>query len=300
MKGAPFPGVERLATRDGVVGDALTIRRALPHPKHRTIGAWCFLDHAGPMVIRDGRGMRVGPHPHIGLSTFTWHIEGETLHRDSLGNAQVIRPGQVNLMTAGRGIAHSEESVVGGSPNVHLAQLWIALPEAARHGAPEFRHYPALPVADAGGYRVTVLVGTMLGQRSPVAVHTPLVGVDLFADGDADTTLPLDPLFEHGAMALEGEFEFDDGPLAPGSLVYMPPGHAALRVRSRGRARLLVIGGEPFPEEILLWWNFVARTQAELEQATADWNAASERFGTVQGFDGPRLAAPALAGLHLR
>lgn len=292
--------VERLATRDGIVGDALTIRRALPHPKHRTIGAWCFLDHAGPMVISDGRGMRVGPHPHIGLSTFTWHIEGETLHRDSLGNAQVIRPGQVNLMTAGRGISHSEESVIGGSPNVHLAQLWIALPESARHGDPSFQHYPELPTATVDDYRATVLVGNACGRVSPVAVHTPLFGIDLFAEDVAGATVPLDPRFEYGAMALEGGFELDDGPLGPGALVYLSPGHTTLRVRSRGRARLLLIGGEPFADDILLWWNFVARSQAELEQATADWNAGSERFGTVQGYDGPRLVAPALAGLHLR
>src|SRR5262252_7453674 len=150
------PAIQRIESKIGSLGEGMIIRRALPTRELRMIGAWCFLDHAGPIGVSIGPGMRVGPHPHIGLQTFTWMIEGEVLHRDSLGNEQVIRPGQVNLMTAGRGIAHSEESL-GETGTVHAAQLWIALPEAQRQCEPAFVHHPELPIATAGGFRITVL-----------------------------------------------------------------------------------------------------------------------------------------------
>ena len=150
---------QRIASRHADLGGGFSIARALPTAARRTVGAWCFLDHAGPARFPPGRGMQVGPHPHIGLQTFTWMIEGEVLHHDSLGNRQVIRPGEVNLMTAGRGIAHSEESV-GDAGAVHAAQLWIALPEAHRHGEPAFVHHARLPVLDADGFVATVLADT--------------------------------------------------------------------------------------------------------------------------------------------
>lgn len=155
----------------------LMLRRALPSRERRLIGAWCFLDHAGPADISQTAGMREGPHPHTGLQTFTWMIEGEILHRDSLGHEQLIRPGQVNLMTAGRGIVHSEESLPEHPPRLQAAQLWIALPDAQRHCEPAFEHYPNLPVLERDGFRMTLLVGEALGQRSPVRVYTPLFGM---------------------------------------------------------------------------------------------------------------------------
>lgn len=291
------PVVERIAARTSVVGDSLPIRRHLPSPRRRMIGAWCFLDHAGPVAA--GAEMRVGPHPHIGLQTFTWMIEGTLLHRDSLGSEQRIRPGQVNLMTAGRGISHSEESVPDTGEGLHLAQLWIALPEAKRGMDPAFQHYPDLPVNERAGLRTTVLAGEYGGAKAPAQVHTPLLGLDLSASADADRELELDPQFEHGLVALVGEADVDGERLSSGELLYFGTGRRRLRVRCAAGTRLLLVGGVPFAERILLWWNFVARTQDEVEQATRDWNSG-DRFGVVRGYVGDRLKAPDLAGLHLR
>lgn len=290
---------ELIEAHRAVLGDGLEIRRALPARQRRTIGAWCFLDHAGPVPLRTGNEVRVGPHPHIGLQTFTWMIAGEILHRDSLGSEQRIRPGQVNLMTAGRGISHSEESIPGSGSTLQLAQLWIALPEAQRHGDPAFEHYPELPHLERGGFIITLLAGESLGERAPVRVHSSLLGLELAAAGAAQAALPLDPAFEHGLLVLEGAAEVTGQALRPGTLLYLPPGPERLELRCDAAARLLLIGGTPFPERVLLWWNFVGRTQEELAQATRDWNTG-DRFGQVRGFKGPRLEAPDLSGLHLR
>lgn len=290
------PALERIAARSSVIGEDFTIRRALPSRQRRMVGAWCFLDHAGP--VAQGSGLHVGPHPHIGLQTFTWMIEGEILHRDSLGSEQVIRPGEVNLMTAGRGIVHSEDSVDGGTGALHAAQLWIALPDAERHRAPAFAHYPSLPVVASDAFTVTVLAGTALGHTAPAQIFSPLVGLDLTCAGAAQTRLPLDPEFEHAVLVLSGTLEVAGEILEPGSLLYLGQARREIALRSQAAARALVIGGEPFEEEILLWWNFVARTHGEMVAATADWNAGT-RFGTVEGSPSPRLVAPDLAGLNL-
>lgn len=284
--------VVRIAARIADVG-GMPLRRVLPSRHKRLIGAWCFLDHAGPADVRDSGGMRVGPHPHIGLQTFTWMIEGELIHRDSLGYMQRIRPGQVNLMTAGRGIAHSEESPADRPPRLQAAQLWIALPEAQRHCDPAFEHYPELPGVNRDGIQVTLLVGEWLGLQSPVRVHSPLLGADLTSSGAAATTVPLRPDFEYGAMVLEGGATVAGEALQPGELLVLPAGGASLDIRSDGPVRLLLIGGAPLGEDVLLWWNFVARRQEEVAEATAHWNAGTH-FGEVTGFDGPRLAAPPL------
>jgi redox-sensitive bicupin YhaK (pirin superfamily) len=295
---------ERIAARASTIGGGLIIRRALPSQQRRMIGAWCFLDHAGPLDFPPGEGLRVGPHPHIGLQTFTWMIEGEVVHRDSLGNEQLIRPGQVNLMTAGGGISHSEDSAVpaaksGGRGRLHAVQLWIALPESERQRAPAFRNHPELPLLDSGGFAVRVLAGSALGRTSPAQVFSPLVGLDLVATGAARTRLPLTREYEHGALVLEGEAQIAGERLHPGTLLYLEPGREALDVVATAAARLVLIGGTPFGEEILLWWNFVARRAEEIEQATRDWNAG-ERFGEVRGSPSPRLIAPSAAGLSLR
>ena len=282
----------RIPAREADVG-GLLIRRALPVAGKRLVGAWCFLDHLGPADIGDGAGMRVGPHPHTGLQTFTWMIDGEILHRDSLGYVQPIRPGQVNLMTAGYGISHSEETPQPHGSRLQAVQLWIALPDAVRDCAPAFGHYPDIPVLAHEGYAVSVLVGDFLGARSPVPVHTPLLGVDLFcADGAAATQLPLRPDFEYAALVLEGEATVAGEPLAPGTLLDLGRGGTQLAVASTGRARVLLLGGEPFGEEVLLFWNFVGRNAAEIAGYARQWNAGDARFGEVQGFDGPRLPAP--------
>jgi redox-sensitive bicupin YhaK (pirin superfamily) len=295
---------ERITARAGTIGGGLIIRRALPNPRRRMIGAWCFLDHAGPLSFPPGEGLRVGPHPHIGLQTFTWMIEGEVVHRDSLGNEQVIRPGQVNLMTAGGGIAHSEDSAVpsaksGGRGRLHAVQLWIALPEGERQRPPAFRNYPQLPLLAAGGFEVRVLAGSALGHTSPAEVYSPLVGLDLVASGPAQTRLPVAVGHEHGALVLEGEAEVAGERLTPGTLLYLETGREEIAISCAAAARLVVIGGAPFGEQILLWWNFVARRPEEIEQATRDWNAG-QRFGAVHGSPSQPLIAPSPEGLNLR
>lgn len=286
------PVTQRIAAREAQLGEGMRIYRALPTTARRTIGAWCFLDHFGPLDVSGGEGLRVGPHPHIGLQTVTWLRAGEILHRDSLGCVQPIRPGQLNLMTAGRGIAHSEESPRPRPALLHGAQLWIALPESARDTAPAFDHHPDLPTVTHDGLRVTVLAGKALGRESPARVYTPLVGLELCASGAVDTAVPAEPAFEYGALVLEGEAEIAGEILAPGTLLYLGRGRDALPIRTTGAAALIVIGGEPFAESALLWWNFVARTRPEISRATQDWNAGADYFGQVHGYDGARLAAP--------
>jgi redox-sensitive bicupin YhaK (pirin superfamily) len=291
--------VERLESQRAVVGEGFEIRRALPNRRRRMVGAWCFLDHAGPADYAAGGGLVVGPHPHIGLQTFSWMIEGRILHTDSLGYRQWIHPGQVNLMTAGRGIAHAEDSPADAPGRFQLAQLWIALPDAERHREPSFHHYPELPVIELGGFRITVLAGTFRGERAPAEVFSPLVGLDLASPGAARAELEIDPAFEHGAMTLEGEATVAGERLAAGALLYFPPGRDRLAVDTNAAARLLLLGGRPFGEEILLWWNFVARSYGEMEQATRDWLEGG-RFGEVRGARGAPLVAPDLKGLALR
>ena len=272
--------LERIETRDAEIGGGLIVRRALPSRRRRTVGAWCFLDHAGPMQFGRGGGMGVGPHPHIGLQTFTWMIEGAVMHRDSLGNEQLITPGQVNLMTAGGGIAHAEDSAGGGC--LHAVQLWIALPDGERHRAPAFRNYPHLPLVELGGFSVRVLAGSALGQTSPAEVYSPLVGLDLAAAGPAAASLPLTASFEHAALVLSGAASIEDEKVTPGALLYLGSARERLAVSCEAAARLMLIGGAPFGEEILLWWNFVARDAQELQQAAREWNAG-RRFGAVHG-----------------
>lgn len=292
--------VERIASHIGDVG-GIPIQRALPAKGRRSIGAWCFADHAGPATLT--RPMNVGPHPHTGLSTFSWMIEGEILHRDSLGSEQVLRAGQVNLMTAGHGISHSEESL---SDRIHLAQLWIALPDGERERAPSFQHFPNLPRAALDeGWDATVLVGEFAGQRSPVPSFTPLLGVDLDAAGPACATLALDARFEHGLMLLEGEVDVSLAghdaveTVAPGTLLYVGAGCEAVELRCTAASRLLLLGGEPWATPPLLWWNFVGREPAEMHVWAADWaRADGGRFGEVRGYVGSRLPAPPVPALR--
>ena len=291
--------LQRLPTRLADVG-GIPIHRAIPQRALRKVGAWCFLDHAGP-AEPPPPGMQVGPHPHIGLQTFTWMIEGEVLHRDSLGNEQIIRPGQVNLMTAGRGIAHSEESQ---TVHVHAAQLWIALPDSHRHIEPRFQHYPDLPKTKIGDFDATVLAGEALGLTAPAQVHTPLMSVDLHASGQASPAkvqFPLRADFEHAVMSLSGQVMVEGETLPEQELIYLPAGRESVNIECSPDSRLLIIGGEPMDEAILLWWNFVARTTEEMQEAQAQWEAeAATDAETIDGKPrrfGPPVAS-ALKSLH--
>lgn len=292
-------GFERVPVRAAEIGAGFTVARALPSARRRTVGAWCFLDHAGPVKFAPGGGMKVGPHPHIGLQTFTWMIDGEVLHRDSLGSEQLIRPGEVNLMTAGRGIAHSEESIDGTGGALHAAQLWIALPDAQRHCEPAFSHHPVLPALDAGGFRITVLVGDAFGLHAPPRVYSAPVGLDFVAQHGARSVLALDPGFEHALLCLSGRASVDGTPLDPEALLYVPPGRSGLKLAADPGCRLLLIGGAPLAAPPLIWWNFVACTADEIMAAADDWNAG-RRFGAVTGTALARIAAPEVKSLKLR
>lgn len=296
MSATPAP--RALPAKTTEIAPGFTVRRALPNRERRMIGAWCFLDHAGPVTHARGHTPAVGPHPHIGLQTFTWMIDGEILHRDSLGTEQIIRPGQVNLMTAGRGIAHSEEDAGGDSTRTHLVQLWIALPDAHRHDAPAFQHCPVLPRIARDGFEITLLAGEALGQTAPPKVFTPLVGMDLSATGPASTRLPLDPTFEYAIVCLEHEVTVDGERLQPGALLDLGQGRDAITLGCDAAARLILIGGEPFDEAIVMWWNFVARTSEELARATSDWNA--HRHFTEVASPLARIAAPDMKGVNIR
>ncbi|WP_321873291.1 pirin family protein [Burkholderia ubonensis] len=285
---------ERYPARAAEVG-ALPIHRALPNRQRKTVGAWCFLDHAGPVALSGDTGMHVGPHPHIGLQTFTWMIEGSVLHRDSLGYEQVIRPGEINLMTAGRGIAHTEDTEDSLLPGgrFHAVQLWIALPDAHRDRAPAFENYRNLPVHRDGGFTITVLAGAAFDRVSPAQVYSPLVGLDFASDGPARLAMPLDPAFEYAVFALTGDVAVDGAALEPNVLLYLGTGRDRLELTTEAAARFIVLGGAPFEEDLLIWWNFVARSPAEMVAAADAWNA-QRGFGDVQGETAPRMEAPAL------
>lgn len=284
--------IQRIAARTAQVGGGISVNRLMPSRQRRMIGAWCFLDHAGPAVFESAAGLRVGPHPHSGLQTFTWMIKGQVLHRDSLGNAQVIRPGQVNLMTAGRGITHSEESLAQ-EQHLHAAQLWIALPLGDKDCAPAFDHYPDLPTWSEHGMQFTLLAGDFAGRVAPGRFYSPLVGLDLQGDDAALARLSLDPRFEYGLLPLEGVFSINGEAFARDELAYLGRGLNELTLQTAGAARALLLGGAPFAEEIHLWWNFVAHDPAEIAEALHAWNSHDlQRFGEVEGFDGERLVAP--------
>jgi redox-sensitive bicupin YhaK (pirin superfamily) len=269
------------------------VRRALPHRTHRTVGAWCFVDHLGPVASPPGPPMAIGPHPHVGLHTVTWLFEGEVEHRDSLGSVQLIRPGQLNLMTASRGIAHAEQARPGWHGTAHGAQLWVAQPEATRHGEPAFEHHAELPTMQLGPATVTILLGSLADATSPARADTPIVGLDVqLAPGTVG--LPVSSTFEHAIVVAVGAIAVEGAELRPGALAYLGPGRDELVLDATAPTRALVLGGEPFGEEVLMWWNFVARTPEEMDEAAADWQSASPRFGTVAS-DLSRIPAPARA-----
>jgi quercetin 2,3-dioxygenase len=289
-EGDGWEAMQEIAPRTVDLG-GLTVRRLLPRAVRRLIGPWCFLDLVGPMSIAATGRMGVPPHPHIGLQTVTWLLEGEILHRDSLGSEAVARPGTLNLMTAGRGIAHSEETPLQNSGRLHAIQLWVALPDAHRHVEPAFDEYAERPVVERGGSRLHVILGQVAGTSAPGRTFWPMMAVEATLEPGA-VELPLEAAFEHGVVPLMGQCELGGERLVPDSLYYQAPGSTglSLRVGSAG-ARVLLIGGAPFGETILMWWNFVARTTEEIVAAREDWQAR-RRFAEVRGYPGERLEAP--------
>lgn len=289
-----------LTARRVYLGKTTEVSRALPDREVRMIGAWCFLDHYGPEDVSDGPGMQVWAHPHTGLQTVSWLLEGEIEHRDSVGSHGRIRPGELNVMTAGRGIVHSELSPSGKPPTMHGLQLWVALPEADRAGAPGFRAFIDLPELRLSGARGQVLVGDVNGVRSPARGHTPLCAADITLEPGADVTLTVDPGFEHGVFVVEGTVQVESTPAAVDQLVYLGTDRRTVRLRSGDGGRVVLLGGAPFEEEIVMWWNFLGRGHAEIAAYRAEWAGREDRFPPVVDRGERVMEAPAMPSVPLK
>ena len=299
------PALDLLPGKEVLLGESTRVRRLLPTLGRRLVGAWAFVDHYGPDDVAAGPGMQVPPHPHTGLQTVSWLLEGSVHHRDSLGSDVTFGPRELPLMTAGRGIAHSEQSPVSHPRYLHGVQLWVVLPDAVRDTAPGFEHHATLPGFTSDGLTATVLVGELGGARSPATAHTPLVGADLELRPGGDVELPLAREFEYGVLLCSGAAEVEGLPLGTGGMLYLGTGRRTLRLRggvaSDGApTRLLLLGGQPFEERIVMWWNFVGRSGEEIAGYAEQWNGGSERFGVVLGHEGSRLEAPPLPPVPLR
>lgn len=268
---------------------ATRIARVLPTKGRRTVGPWCFVDLIIPPDADDPDPMEIGPHPHIGLSTVTWLLDGEALHGDSLGTEQVIRPGQLNLMTAGHGIAHAELSSHGG---VRGVQMWVAQPEDTRHGTAAFEHHAELPRRQLGSGEAVVLMGALGGVSSPARFDTPLVGAELTLRG-GPVEVPAEPGFEYAVAPIDSSVSVDGHIVEPGWLGLVPPGSDLLLLDSAGHdGRVLLLGGGPLVEPIQMWWNFVARSKDEITAAWRAWQEHdTDRFGPVPS-DLERMDAP--------
>ncbi|MDC7120536.1 pirin family protein [Cellulomonas fimi] len=277
---------------------AMQVRRTLPQRALPLVGAWCFLDEMGPQSV----DMRVLPHPHTALQTVTWPLVGEILHRDSVGSEVVVRPGQLNLMTAGHGVAHSEFTLGDAAP-LHGVQLWVALPDDVADGARSFEQVTDVPVWEARGARASVFIGGIDDARSPARVHTPLLGADVVVGPGHDVVLPLERGFEHAVLVLAGRATVADVEVAPGPLLYLGDGRDQVVVRAGADgARLMLLGGEPFDHDLVMWWNFVGRSHADIAAARAAWESpdAADRFGSVVGHGPERIPAPALPNVRLQ
>ncbi|WP_334171568.1 pirin family protein [Sinomonas sp.] len=289
--GGDVAGVELIVPRDVPLGGprAMPVRRTLPSKERSLIGAWCFLDHYGPDDVSRTGGMRVPPHPHTGLQTVSWLFTGEIEHRDSAGHHALVRPGELNLMTAGRGINHSEYSTPR-TTILHGAQLWTALPDASRHTGPGFDRYVPEPVALIDGAGETagearVFLGSLLGTSSPVQTYSPLLGAELTLRPRSAVVLELDPAFEHGVLVDSGGATLEGTEVPRNLLAYLSPGRPALPLVNDHDEplRVLLLGGQPFDEEITMWWNFVGRDHDEIVAYRAAWQreiGAEEADGT--------------------
>jgi redox-sensitive bicupin YhaK (pirin superfamily) len=274
MKPVAEPVAVVLEPRERDLGDGFFVRRVLPASKQRAVGPWLFFDHFGPTRLAPHSGLDVRPHPHINLATVTYLFDGEIFHRDSLGSAETIRPGDINWMTAGRGIVHSERTppavrATGGV--VHGLQLWIGLPREHEETAPAFRHYAgaSLPVVRDGGATVRVLAGEALGARSPVETLSRLFYLDVALAAGATLDLP-DGLGDRAVYGIEGDVECGGRTYAPARMLVLAP-HGPARLSAPRGARFVVVGGDPFPEPRHIWWNYVSSSEARIEQAKDDW-----------------------------
>lgn len=302
------PDAELLHPREVPLGGprAMQVRRVLPNRDRRMVGAWCFADSYGPTDISGQLGMQVPPHPHIGLQTVTWLVEGEVLHQDSVGSRQLVRPGELPLMTAGRGIAHSEQSPPEHSSSLYGAQLWVALPEQSRQVAPAFESHSELPRHVLRHGSITVLAGDVDGAVSPASTYSPLVGAALAVSEGGNVSVPLEPEFEHAILALSPGLTSENVSIPVGGMLYLGRGRREVELSAEVAGQALLLGGEPFTEDLVMWWNLVGRTHDEIVAARSDWErerdtqAENRRFSAVNGYDGPTLPAPALPNARLK
>ncbi|AEC17032.1 pirin family protein [Gallibacterium anatis] len=293
--------VDKFLAKTKDVG-GIPVARLLPQNKHRTVGAWCFLDHAGPATFsQENKGMQVGLHPHTNLQTFTWMLEGEVWHQDSLGNRQLIRPKQVNLMTAGtgnqRGISHTEQTPAGVK-NLHAVQLWIALP-MNQEIEPNFEHYPQLPEWSDQGIDYILTTGSYQGRQAPTSQFSPLVGVDMRFQQAQAFEIERQDKFEYAILVINGTIKINGERYAKDEIAILSDCAAAqeeLTLWAEQGTHIMLLGGEPLPHPTVIWWNFVADKVEDLEQAVNDWNNQHPRFGTIdlQGTELSRLTAPAI------
>ena len=297
--------LEIIEPRDVPLGGlrAMNVRRTLPSRARSLIGAWCFLDHYGPDDLAVSEPMVVPPHPHTGLSTVSWLFSGEVNHNDSGGHRARVRPGELNLMTAGRGISHSEYSTEQ-TTLLHGCQLWLALPDSARETAPRFEAYVPPPVSEEG-WEARVFLGTLAGSRSPVETSTPLLGAEVVLRAGTSVTFDVYPDFEHGVLVDTGAVVIDGEALGAHQLGYRAPGVTTLTLTATTDARLILLGGTPFGEEIVMWWNFIGRTHEDIVEYRTEWEALlesgiSERFSLPQGDPMDALHAPPMPGVRLR
>ena len=297
--------MEILTPREVPLGGlrAMTVRRTLPQRQRTLIGAWCFCDHYGPDDLSVSEPMVVPPHPHTGLATVSWLFTGEIEHRDSAGNHAMVLPGELNLMTAGRGISHSEYSTKD-TRVLHGAQLWLALPDAHRHIEPRFDHYAPRQI-DGAGWHARVFLGTLFGETSPVVTYSPLLGAELVMEPDVTVEIDVDPSYEHGVLVDTGEVSLDDGVVSRGEIGYLEPGRDKLRLSTHGASRILLLGGEPFGEQIVMWWNFIGRDHDQVVRYREQWESllesgADERFSLPAEDPLEALHAPVLPNARMR
>jgi len=288
----------------------MTVRRALPQRERSLIGAWCFVDHYGPDDVSVTGGMSVPGHPHTGLQTVSWLFAGEVEHRDTTGAHAMVRPGELNIMTAGSGIAHSEFSTPGTTV-LHGAQLWVALPERHRLVEPRFDHYvPEEFTVDSsqGAARARVFLGSLFGQSSPVPTWTPLIGAEVVMPAGATLDIPVLAGHEHGLLCDTGTLTVGTVTAKPGEIVFQGVGETTIRVQSGayGPSRFLVLGGEPFGEQIVMWWNFVGGSHDEVVAFREDWErqrtapSNGGRYGRFPSVWTHTLPAPELPNVRLR
>jgi hypothetical protein len=285
------PRSVKLTTRSGT-----EISRTLPHRYIRTIGAWCFVDHFGPTNQSDA--MSIATHPHTGLQTVSWLFAGEVEHRDSLGSVQIIKPGELNLMTAGRGVAHSELSTEN-STVAHGVQLWTVLPDRDRKSAPLFDHYGELPEFQRGDLKIRLFIGELFGEESPARIFSELLGAEIYISPGATAAIPLITGNEYGTLVVEGDFSVDNEEVPLKSLHYSPAGKSSLQLSTKNGARIIFLGGEPFPEEIVMWWNFIGRSHEEIEEMRTRWNNEDPSIPTFQAAVEGRIPAPEMPNLRL-